>query len=116
MANNRNNAPAKSATTPTEASSGAPTPETSANASQRTQSGAARKRKGHRGGKKKRQRRKSFAVLDEGNSEMGEPSYGGSNLYSIPAGNLSGTSLDSEALLDHRYVTVTELCVHDDRC
>lgn len=102
MANNRSNAAPKSATTPAEGSSGGPAPDTSANPGQRTQAGPARKRKGHRGGKKKRQRRKSFAVLDEGNSELGESSYGGSNLYQIPSGNLSGTSIDSEALLDHR--------------
>ncbi|KAK0392799.1 hypothetical protein NLU13_2294 [Sarocladium strictum] len=99
MANDRSNA---TATASTEASSSAHATEGSASAGQRAHTGAPRKRKGHRGGKKKRQRRKSFAILDEANSEMGESSYGGNNLYSIPSGNLSGTSLDSEALLDHR--------------
>lgn len=60
-----------------------------------------RKRKGHRGGKKKRSRRKSFAVLDDdGATENDEESGGG--LYQHQARNLSETSLDSEALLDHR--------------
>lgn len=62
-----------------------------------------KKRKGHRAGKKKRQRRKSFAILDDENrSELGEAS--GEGLYQIPSANLSGTSIDSEALLDHRCV------------
>lgn len=59
----------------------------------------AKKRKGHRGGKKKRSRRKSFAVLEEeGNDELEQAS--GEGFYKMP--NLSGTSIDSEALLDHR--------------
>lgn len=63
---------------------------------------AHRKRKGHRGGKKKRSRRKSFALLDvdEGHDELeAEPSE---TFYRIPEGNLSETSIESEALLDHR--------------
>lgn len=60
-----------------------------------------RKRKGHRGGKKKRSRRKSFAILhEESHDEIGEAS--GEGFYQLPTGNLSGTSIDSEALLDHR--------------
>ena len=60
-----------------------------------------RKRKGHRGGKKKRSRRKSFAVLPEdSHDEMHEES--GEGFYKMPTGNLSGTSLESEMLLDHR--------------
>lgn len=60
-----------------------------------------KRRKGHRGGKKKRSRRKSFAVLDEdGRSDLAEDS--GDGFYQAPNRNLSGTSLDSEALLDHR--------------
>lgn len=68
---------------------------------------APKKRKGHRAGKKKkRDRRKSFAITndemnhDEGmSSSMANPSqsfYGQRH-------NLSGTSIDSETLLDHRY-------------
>ncbi|KAK5990508.1 Putative metal ion transporter C17A12.14 [Cladobotryum mycophilum] len=48
-----------------------------------TQRPVPRKRRNHRGGKKKRSRRKSFAALHEDKT-------------------LSDTSLDSEALLDHR--------------
>lgn len=59
-----------------------------------------KKRKGHRGGKSKRQRRKSFAVLDE--EEENRNAETGEGLYQIPSANLSGTSIDSETLLDHR--------------
>jgi magnesium transporter len=61
----------------------------------------ARKRKGHRGGKKKRARRKSFAALAEDSHDEAGPS-GPGLLYQVPRANLSGTSIDSEALLDHR--------------
>lgn len=60
-----------------------------------------RKRKGHRGGKKKRSRRKSFAILAEDSHDEAGPS-GSGLLYQVPSANLSGTSIDSEALLDHR--------------
>ncbi|KAK5658832.1 hypothetical protein OQA88_1644 [Cercophora sp. LCS_1] len=63
-----------------------------------------RRRKNHRGGKKKKARRKSFALQpddiaqDPLNSEsLADESQ---NFYSRR--NLSNTSLDSEALLDHR--------------
>ena len=60
-----------------------------------------RKRKNHRGGKKKRSRRKSFAALTEdSHDEMHEAS--GEGFYKMPTSNLSGTSLESEVLLDHR--------------
>lgn len=60
-----------------------------------------KKRKGHRGGKKKRSRRKSFAILhDDSHDELGESS--GNGFYKVAQANLSGTSIDSEALLDHR--------------
>jgi magnesium transporter len=65
-------------------------------------SSSTRKRKGHRGGKKKRQRRKSFAIMEEdAQAELGEATHG-EGFYQQPRGNLSGTSIDSEALLDHR--------------
>ena len=64
-----------------------------------------RKRKGHRGGKKKRSRRKSFAILHEDSHDEGQSSVDG--FYQQTQGNLSGTSIDSEALLDHRYVILT---------
>ncbi|RDA94166.1 hypothetical protein CP533_6610 [Ophiocordyceps camponoti-saundersi (nom. inval.)] len=60
-----------------------------------------RKRKGHRGGKKKRSRRKSFAALTE-DSHDDMHSSAADAFYQMPASNLSGVSIDSEALLDHR--------------
>lgn len=66
-----------------------------------------RRRKNHRGGKKKKSRRKSFAV---GADDMTQDEGPGTALnaaresfYDMPGGNISGNSLDSEALLDHRY-------------
>ncbi|KAK1755361.1 hypothetical protein QBC47DRAFT_214771 [Echria macrotheca] len=65
-----------------------------------------RRRKNHRGGKKKKSRRKSFAVAGDdiardtlNNESMGEE---GGGFYARPSDNLSTTSIDSEALLDHR--------------
>ncbi|KAF4466893.1 metal ion transporter [Fusarium albosuccineum] len=63
-------------------------------------SSKARKRKGHRGGKKKRSRRKSFAALDDEHDDSQDGS--GEGFFNLPHANLSGTSIDSEALLDHR--------------
>ena len=67
---------------------------------------SSRRRKNHRGGKKKKTRRKSFAIppsdgaQDSVNSEgPDEPEQG---FYSRPGRNLSTTSMESEALLDHR--------------
>ncbi|KAG6138616.1 hypothetical protein E4U24_002481 [Claviceps purpurea] len=61
-----------------------------------------RKRKGHRGGKKKRLRRKSFAALaDDSQDESPGPSASGM-VYQLPRASRSDDSLDSEALLDHR--------------
>jgi magnesium transporter len=64
-----------------------------------------RRRKTHRGtkGKRKKDRRKSFAI-HSGDMNEEEPAATGphpSSLYPQDR-NLSGTSLDSEALLDHR--------------
>ncbi|KAK3362242.1 hypothetical protein B0T25DRAFT_442854 [Lasiosphaeria hispida] len=66
-----------------------------------------RRRKNHRGGKKKKTaRRKSFAAPPDDlapdglNSEGLEQSR--ESFYSRPSHNLSNTSIDSEALLDHR--------------
>ncbi|KAG8164997.1 hypothetical protein KVR01_005272 [Diaporthe batatas] len=64
-----------------------------------------KKKKTHRGtkGKRKKDRRKSFAVHNDDINEE-EPAATGphpSSLYAQDR-NLSGTSLDSEALLDHR--------------
>lgn len=69
---------------------------------------AAAKKKKHRGGKKRRNRRQSFAATpDLGTGDMSDerPSMGdsrGSSGFYRHHGNLSSTSLESEALLDHR--------------
>ncbi len=73
-----------------------------------------KKRKNHRSGKKKRNRRQSFAPSSEnGEGVATESNQQNDHLRDIqesdvarPAfygqGNLSSTSLDSQALLDHR--------------
>lgn len=61
-----------------------------------------RKRKGHRGGKKKRARRKSFAAFDEDDGRDEAADAAGEGFFNLPKANLSGASIDSEALLDHR--------------
>ncbi|KAK4218199.1 hypothetical protein QBC37DRAFT_7685 [Rhypophila decipiens] len=66
-----------------------------------------RRRKNHRAGKKtKKTRRKSFAVVPDELAQDGMNSEGldgvGQGFYSMQGRNLSNTSLDSEALLDHR--------------
>lgn len=65
-----------------------------------------RRRKNHRGGKKKKTRRTSFAVPSD---DIAQDGLGAEVLaerrddfYVRPDHNLSSTSLDSEALLDHR--------------
>jgi magnesium transporter len=74
---------------------------------------APKKKKTHRGGKKKRNRRQSFAAnvdLAQGDSMEERPSLAnvshgqsrGSNGFYRTHSNLSNTSLESEALLDHR--------------
>jgi magnesium transporter len=77
-------------------------------------SSAPAKKKKHRGGKKKRNRRQSFAAsADIGTGDMNDerPSLAnvtgnsrsrGSNSFYRMSSNLSNTSLESEALLDHR--------------
>jgi magnesium transporter len=77
-------------------------------------SGPVSKKKKHRGGKKKRNRRQSFAPnADIGTGDMNDErpslanvggnshSRGSTSFYRMH-GNLSNTSLESEALLDHR--------------
>ncbi|KAK4240027.1 cora-like Mg2+ transporter protein [Achaetomium macrosporum] len=66
----------------------------------------ARRRKNHRGGRKKKLRRKSFLVPAE---EIAQDSVNSEGLdgehrrfYSRPGRDLSNTSFESEALLDHR--------------
>ncbi|KAM6531726.1 CorA metal ion transporter [Fusarium solani] len=61
-----------------------------------------RKRKGHRGGKKKRARRKSFAAFDDDDGRDDAEEAAGEGFFNLPKANLSGASIDSEALLDHR--------------
>lgn len=73
---------------------------------------APRKKRNHRGGKKKRARRQSFAASTEDGSEMPEAAQSSrhgqlqnaarSSFYRVQGHNLSNTSLESEALLDHR--------------
>ena len=77
---------------------------------------AVKKRKNHRAGKKKRNRRKSFGQRDDGPSMDGSRSQhslldnvnssnGRPPMYRLgqSGANLSDVSLDSQALLDHRY-------------
>ncbi|KAK4199115.1 putative metal ion transporter [Triangularia verruculosa] len=67
---------------------------------------APRKRKNHRGGKKKKQtRRKSFAGLAPDDIESGldqSENAAHEGFYSRSGRNASNTSIDSDALLDHR--------------
>lgn len=80
-----------------------------------------RKKRKHRGGKKKRNRRQSFAApsedsalptLEEGPGEDPSAEMPSNTLSARKpfyrrgqsSGNLSSTSLDSDVLLDHRYV------------
>lgn len=88
---------------PTSAPTSAPGPATP-KASDQMPRPAAKKRKGHRGGKKKRSRRKSFALLHEDSHDELD-SNSGNGFYQAASSNVSGTSLDSEALLDHRWET-----------
>ena len=65
-----------------------------------------RRRRNHRGGKKKKARRKSFAVpaedVAQGSLTTGALDTTREGFYARPSRNLSNTSIDSEALLDHR--------------
>lgn len=67
---------------------------------------ATRKRRSHRGGKKKKDRRKSFvAPLDEMTDDVlhteGLDDVR-NNFFSVRQNSPSNTSIDSEVLLDHR--------------
>ncbi|OAA67589.1 CorA family metal ion transporter [Cordyceps fumosorosea ARSEF 2679] len=64
-----------------------------------------RKRKGHRGGKNKRNRRKSFALLHDDSHDETDRASSADGFYNHPQGNLSAGSVDSEILLDHREHT-----------
>ncbi|TVY31840.1 putative metal ion transporter [Lachnellula subtilissima] len=56
----------------------------------------------HRGGKKKRTRRQSFAASAEDSNGTGSRSAARDSFYRVQGRNMSGTSIESEALLDHR--------------
>ena len=90
------------------------------NGNENVQTQAPKKRK-HRGGKKKRNRRQSFAAPSEDGSTVTEDrgeNPEGDNINRLmssgapkpfyrlgqTSGNLSNTSLESQALLDHRFV------------
>ncbi|KAK3328859.1 hypothetical protein B0H66DRAFT_4190 [Apodospora peruviana] len=82
-------------------------PSSPASRSQQPPTHPPRRRKNHRGGKKKKtNRRKSFAAPPDELTQDGMNSEGldvvDEGFYSRPGRNLSNTSLDSEALLDHR--------------
>jgi magnesium transporter len=72
-----------------------------------------KKRKDHRGGKKKRNRRQSFAApsddgsglleISQSRDDMQARSAARSSFYRLKGRNISNTSIDSETLLDHRY-------------
>lgn len=83
-----------------------PHPQATTQASSSANNGPARTKKSHRGGKKKRSRRKSFVAEPEDMPEDGvsQPSVNAARetFYSLHGRNMSNTSIDSEALLDHR--------------
>ncbi len=73
-----------------------------------------KKSRNHRGGKKKRPRKQSFGLSNDG-SELPETSQSHrsrspsadnaarASFYRLEGKNMSNTSIESEALLDHRY-------------
>ena len=106
-----------------------PTPQASSDPREQTQSAPlvpqitadGRKKRKHRGGKKKRNRRQSFAAPSEDSALPAlDDGAGEHSLLEVPSndsaarmpfyrrghssGNLSSTSLDSDVLLDHRFV------------
>ncbi len=76
------------------------------------QQATSKKKRNHRGGKKKRARKQSFAASTEDGSGMPETSNSHrmghsesavrNSFYRLQGRNLSSTSIESEALLDHR--------------
>lgn len=90
------------------------------------QAAATRRRKNHRAGRKKKNRRPSFAnggdeagradsargnrdLLDASNTATGRPPF-----YRLgQSGGISNTSLDSQALLDHRCVDLASATSKD---
>ncbi|TVY86505.1 putative metal ion transporter [Lachnellula willkommii] len=61
-----------------------------------------KKKRNHRGGKKKRTRRQSFAASTEDDNGTGSRPAERDSFYRVQGRNMSGTSIESEALLDHR--------------
>lgn len=81
------------------------------------------KKKRHRGGKKRRARRQSFAAPSETGTDVPDlevrrptplvsPGNTGarSSFFNIAQGMRSNTSLESEALMDHRYAVLSANC------
>ncbi|XWW97222.1 hypothetical protein V2A60_005203 [Cordyceps javanica] len=98
----------RDANRPAPTSAPAPAPATVAGAESSTTAKpgrASRKRKGHRGGKKKRSRRKSFALLHGDSHDETDRASSAGGFYNHPRGNVSAGSIDSEILLDHREHT-----------
>ncbi|KAF1732026.1 putative metal ion transporter C17A12.14 [Beauveria bassiana] len=110
MASNRfrplGDASASNPPAPTSAPAPAPAPSTvvtGADSSATANSArASRKRKGHRGGKKKRSRRKSFALLHGDSHDETDRTSSADGFYNHPQGTVSTDSIDSQILLDHR--------------
>ena len=68
-----------------------------------------KKRNNHRGGRKKRARRQSFAVSNDGagmpetsSSRREGENTARASFYRLQGRNMSNTSIESDALLDHR--------------
>ncbi|TVY51507.1 putative metal ion transporter [Lachnellula cervina] len=61
-----------------------------------------KKKRNHRGGKKKRTRRQSFAASTEDSNGTASRPAERDSFYRVQGRNMSGTSIESEALLDHR--------------
>ncbi len=114
MASNRFKPLVDTSITASPAPTSAPAPSTAGAESSATAkpTRAPRKRKGHRGGKKKRSRRKSFALLHGDSHDDTDRTSSAGGFYNHPQGNLSGASIDSEILLDHRCVSPSTLCRH----
>lgn len=95
---------------PTSAPTSAPAPSAADSSATAKPVRPPRKRKGHRGGKKKRTRRKSFALLHGDSHDDTDRASSAGSFYNHPQGNLSGASIDSEILLDHRCVSPPTYC------
>ncbi len=105
---------------PAEASSNTKSTDDMQNTGQGEQTAAGKKRRNHRGGRKKKGRRQSFAIGNDEEQSMQNPDRTAQDPNAASASgtlrpafyrlgqsgrNLSSTSLDSQALLDHRCVS-----------